>query len=104
QTKLGRFPELSVKQLCQSAVEAALVDAQLDKTELQAAWFSNVRQGQMEGQNSIRGQCALFSMGFSGIPIFNVENACASSSSGLFQAYCALKSGIFSHVLVVGVE
>jgi|SRR5690625_1041983 len=104
QTKLGRFPELSVKQLSKAAIDAALADAVLSRNDIEAAWFSNVRQGQMEGQNSIRGQCALFSYGFSGIPIFNVENACASSSSALFQAFCAVKSGLFKHVLVVGAE
>lgn len=103
-TPLGRFPDLSVKALTRLAVDAALRDAQCDADGIEAAWFSNVRQGQMEGQNSIRGQCALVDYGFSGIPIFNIENACASSSSGLFQAYCAIRSGMFRQVLVVGTE
>ena len=34
------------------------------------------------GQNTVRGQCALRSMGFQSIPIVNVENACCSSSEG----------------------
>ncbi|MBF6617649.1 MAG: thiolase family protein [Candidimonas sp.] len=103
-TPLGRRPELSVKQLTEQAVRAALADSGKEQDEVQAAWFSNVRQGQMEGQNSIRGQCALHAMGFSGIPIFNIENACASSSSGLFNAYMAVESGMFDSVLVVGAE
>ena len=103
-TPLGRRPELSVKQLTEQAVRTALADSGKEQDEVQAAWFSNVRQGQMEGQNSIRGQCALHAMGFSGIPIFNIENACASSSSGLFNAYMAVESGMFDTVLVVGAE
>ena len=103
-TKLGRHPNRSVKRLTEDAVNLALSDANLALDDIQAAWFSNVRQGQMEQQNSIRGQCALHAMGFSGIPVFNIENACASSSSGLFNAYMAIASGMFDTVLVVGAE
>jgi len=103
-TKLGRHPELSVKDLTRIAVTDALRDANVALETMDAAWFSNVRQGQMEGQNSIRGQCALTAMGLSGIPIFNVENACASSSSALYQAVGALKAGLHDVVLVVGAE
>lgn len=103
-TPLGRHPETSVKQLTAQAVSLALSDGGYALDDIQAAWFSNVRQGQMERQNSIRGQCALHAMGFSGIPIFNIENACASSSSGLFNAYLAIASGMFDTVLVAGTE
>jgi acetyl-CoA acyltransferase len=103
-TPLGKLPELSVKQLTRIAVENALADAGLAQGEVQAAWFSNSRQGQMEGQNSIRGQCALRSMGFESIPIVNVENACCSSSTGLNQAFAAVKAGLVDIALVVGAE
>jgi acetyl-CoA acetyltransferase len=43
-------------------------------------------------------------MGFSGIPIVNVENACASSTTGLNQAAAALKAGIADVALVAGAE
>jgi len=103
-TALGKFPQLSVKQLTRTAVEAALKDAGLQLADIEGAWFSNSRQGQMEGQNSIRGQCALRSMGFESIPIVNVENACCSSSTGLNQAFAAVKAGLIDVGLVVGTE
>lgn len=103
-TKLGRHLDKSVKELTREAVGGALQDAGVSLGDIGAAWFANVRQGQMEGQNSIRGQCALTAMGFSGIPIFNVENACASSSSGLYQAYAAVKAGLHDIVIVAGTE
>lgn len=103
-TPLGKHPDLSVKQLTEQAVRLALADGGTQLDDIQAAWFSNVRQGQMEKQNSIRGQCALHAMGFSGIPIFNIENACASSSSGLFNACLAIEAGMFDVALVVGTE
>lgn len=103
-TKLGSHVQQSVKDLTREAVTGALLDAGVSQDAVGAAWFSNVRQGQMEAQNSIRGQCALTAMGFGGLPIFNVENACASSSSGVYQAYAALKAGLFDVVLVAGTE
>lgn len=103
-TALGRHIARSVKDLTREAVTAALADAGIVQAAVEAAWFSNVRQGQMEGQNSIRGQCALRAMGFQGIPIANVENACASSSTGIVQAVAALKSGQCDIALVAGAE
>jgi len=103
-TPLGKFPNLSVKQLTHMAVTQALMDAGASMTQIEAAWFSNSRQGQMEGQNSIRGQCALRAMGFESIPIVNVENACCSSSTGLNQAFAALRAGLADIALVVGAE
>ena len=103
-TALGRFPDQSVKQLTYAAVTQALADAGADMTDVEAAWFSNTRQGMMENQNTIRGQCALRSMGFETIPIINVENACCSSSTGLNQAFAHIKAGLCEVALVVGAE
>lgn len=103
-TPLGRHLDKSVKDLTAWAVGLALRDAGAQASDVQAAWFSNTRQGQMEGQNSIRGQAALHAAGFGGLPIFNVENACASSSSGVAQAYAHLAAGLCDIALVVGAE
>ncbi|HVV92510.1 MAG TPA: thiolase family protein [Hyphomicrobiales bacterium] len=103
-TALGRAPDKSVKDLTREAVGAALADAGATLTDVEAAWFSNTRQGMMEGQNTIRGQCALRSMGFETIPIVNVENACASSSTGLNQAFASIRAGLCEVALVVGAE
>ncbi len=103
-TPLGKFPDRSVKELTKSAVDAALADAGAGMDDIEAAWFSNTRQGMMEGQNTVRGQCALRSMGFESIPIINVENACCSSSTGLNQAFAYLKAGLADVALVAGTE
>src|SRR5512140_3507768 len=100
-TVLGRHPDKSVKDLTREAVSAALADAGASLTNVEAAWFSNTRQGMMENQNTIRGQCALRAMGFETIPIINVENACASSSTGLNQAFANIKAGLCEVALVV---
>ena len=88
------LPAKSVKDLTREAVDLALADAGCMLTDVEAAWFSNTRQGIMENQNTIRGQCALRAMGFETIPIVNVENACASSSTGLNQAFAQIKAGL----------
>jgi len=103
-TRLGKFPDRSVKDLTREAVGAALSDAGIDRADLDAAWFSNVRQGQMEGQNSIRGQCALHAAGVTGLPIVNVENACASSTTGLMSAFAYLRGGLGEVALVAGAD
>ncbi|MFC0220259.1 thiolase family protein [Pseudochelatococcus lubricantis] len=103
-TRLGKHLDRSVKSLTAEAVSAALADAGIGQVSIDAAWFCNTRQGALEGQHGVRGQAALRAYGFEGIPIFNTDNACASSSSGLIQAYAAVKAGLYEVALVVGAE
>ncbi|HSW17336.1 MAG TPA: thiolase family protein, partial [Ramlibacter sp.] len=103
-TPLGKHLDKSVKQLTELSVSAALADAGASREDIQAAWFCNTRQGALEGQHGVRGQASLRAFGFEGIPIFNTDNACASSSSGLMQAYASVRAGIHEVALVVGTE
>jgi acetyl-CoA acyltransferase len=103
-TPLGKHWDVSVKQLTAKAVDQALADAGTPRESIGVAWFCNTRQGVLEGQHNIRGQCALRASGFERIPIFNTDNACASSSSGLAQAWAAVRSGAYDVALVVGTE
>jgi len=103
-TLFGRHPQWSVKDLTRQAVTAALQDAGCDAGQLQAAYFSNATQGHMEGQHMVRGQLALRAMGVQGIPVVNVENACASASTALHLAVQHVRSGASDIVLAVGAE
>lgn len=103
-TRLGKHVDSSVKQLTAQAVDAALADADIAADQVETAWFCNTRQGALEGQHGVRGQAALRAYGFQGIPIFNTDNACASSSSGVYQAFAAIKAGLADIALVVGAE
>ncbi len=103
-TPLAKHLSLSVKELAAIAIDKALNDAGVDKASIDAAWFCNTRQGALEGQHGIRGQCSLRAYGFENIAIFNTDNACASSSSGLIQAHAAVKAGLYDVALVVGAE
>lgn len=103
-TSLGKFVDKSVKDLTREAVNSALSDCGATIGDIQAAWFSNTRQGLLEGQNAIRGQCALRPLGVEAIPIVNVENACASGSSALLQAVAHIRAGMCDVALVAGAE
>ena len=103
-TALGKRPDDSVKTLTAQAVTEALSDAGAAIGDIQAAWFSNTRQPMLEGQNTVRGQIALRAMGIIGIPIVNIENACASGSTDLLQALHWIRAGAGDIALVVGAE
>jgi acetyl-CoA acetyltransferase len=103
-TKFGIDLAGSVKDLTRQALGEALADANCAVPQIEAAWFANTSQGSLEGQHMIRGQAALRPLGFAGIPVTNVENACASASTALFEAANYLKSGAADIVLVVGAE
>ena len=103
-TRFGKRPEDSVKSLTAEAVTAALADAGAGVSDIEAAWFSNTRQPMLEGQNTVRGQIALRPLGLTGIPVVNVENACASGSTALLSAMQWLRAGAGDIALVVGVD
>lgn len=103
-TAFGKRPADSVKSLTAEAVTAALTDAGASVDDIEAAWFSNTRQPMLEGQNTVRGQIALRPLGLTGIPVVNVENACASGSTALLQAIHWLRAGAGDVALVVGAE
>jgi acetyl-CoA acetyltransferase len=103
-TRFGKRPQDSVKTLTAEAVTAALIDAGAEVADIEAAWFSNTRQPMLEGQNTVRGQIALRPLGLTGIPVVNVENACASGSTALLSAIHWIRAGAGDIALVVGVE
>ena len=103
-TTFGINLATTVKDLARQAVSQAMADANCAASQVEAAWFANTSQGALEGQHMIRGQAALRPLGFAGIPIVNVENACASASTALFEGANYLKAGAADIVLVVGAE
>ncbi len=103
-TKFGKLPDLSIKDMTRIAVEDALADADISKEVIDAAYFANTAQGYMEGQVFVRGQIALRDMGFEGIPMANVENACASGSTALNLAIQQILSGSGDVTLAASAE
>ncbi|MDX3520578.1 thiolase family protein [Streptomyces scabiei] len=103
-TSFGVRLDTSVKELTREAVTEALKDAGAELGDIQAAYFGNTCQDVLEGQNVVGGQMALRSMGFERIPVTNVENACATATTALYQAVLHVRSGAADTVLAVGVE
>ncbi|MBR0568895.1 thiolase family protein [Azoarcus sp. L1K30] len=103
-TRFGKHLDQSVKTLTRAAVEQALADAGCERGDVQMAFFANAAQGHMEGQDMIRGQVALRAMGFEGLSVVNVENACASASTAFQMAVAMVSGGGADIVLAVGAE
>ncbi len=103
-TKFGRFKEKSLKNLGADAISSALTDADLDMADIDMAFVGNAMAAVITGQVSVVGQSIVRAYGFSGIPVFNIDNACASSSSALNLAIQAIRAGTAQTVLVLGVE
>jgi acetyl-CoA acetyltransferase len=103
-TAFGKHLTTGLKALGGEAVLAAIADAGIDKSEIEAAFVGNAAAGLLTGQECIRGQVVLRSVGIGKIPVVNVENACASASTALHQAAAMVTAGLYDVVLAVGVE
>lgn len=103
-TRFDKHLERSIRYLTEAALDRALVDAQLQKRDIEAAWFSNAMWGHFGGQHCIRGQVALRNAGIEGIPIYNEENACAGGSTAFHGAWMGVASGFYGCVLAIGAE
>lgn len=103
-TRFDKQPDKSVKDLVREAVTEALQDAGCEAHDLQAAYFATAGQGAIEGQHMVAGEIALKAIGITGIPVTNVENACASSSTALNAAQWYVAAGGGDICLVVGVD
>lgn len=103
-TRFGKFPDRGLRELAEEALAGAVEDAGIARQDIQAAYVANSVAGLMTGQESIRGQVILRRSGLLGIPIVNVENACASASTAFHLSWLAVAAGLHDCVLALGVE
>ena len=103
-TRFGKFPDSTIRSLAEEAVAEALADAGLTAADVDMVFFSNAVAGVLTGQEMIRGQVALRYTGLLGVPLVNVENACASASTAFWLAVSAVASGSAEVALAVGSE
>jgi acetyl-CoA acetyltransferase len=103
---MTRFEKSSrtLKELTAEAVTQALADASATADDVQAAYVGNAVAGLVTGQEMIRGQVLLRPVGIEAIPVFNVENACASAATALHLGWQAVAHGAQDVVLCVGAE
>lgn len=80
------------------AVTRALEDAKLTYKDIEQACV-----GYVYGDSTC-GQRALYEVGLSGIPIYNVNNNCSTGSTALFMAKQFVQGGLSECVLALGFE
>lgn len=103
-TRFFKWLNRGIKDLSKEAVTEALDDAGLQKQQIEAAWFANSTWGYFEGQDQVRGQVALASLGIHEIPVSNSEGACGGGSQALHGAWLAVASGAYDCAMAVGSE
>jgi len=103
-TPFGRHPTTDVYALIAQAVHAALDDAGAALRDVQTVHYGTLTHGMLHGQYCVSGPIAMRRMGLQDVPVFTVENACASGSSALHLAIQALKAGACDVALAVGAE
>merc|ERR1711970_1085222 len=96
--KPGRRENFDYPDMAKEAVENALNDAGLKYTDVEQACV-----GYVYGDSTC-GQRALYPLGMTGIPIYNVNNNCATGSSALHLAYQFISGGLANCVLALGFE
>jgi sterol carrier protein 2 len=94
--KPGESEEYNV--MASKAGRAALEDAKVPFGEVQQAFA-----GYVFGDSTC-GQRAVYEIGLTGIPVFNVNNNCSTGSSALMLAAQAVAGGLAECVLAVGFE
>src|SRR2546421_10684172 len=103
-TRFGKYLDRDLRDLAEEAVHNTIKDAGLNLKEVEAAYVGNSVAGLITGQETIRGQVVLRKTGVLGIPIVNVENACASASTAFHLGWMSVASGLYDCVLALGVE
>lgn len=100
----GQFTEKPMKDIAYPAIWNALEDAGVQPADINVAYVANSLGGLLTGQEGVRGQVLLQHSGITGIPIINVENACASAATALRGAWLEVASGAADVALAVGAE
>ncbi|MGH8447757.1 thiolase family protein [Pseudomonas sp.] len=103
-TEFGRHPDRSVQDLAQEALNGALADAGAQRSDIGAVFYSGITNGQLQGQLSIPGQVVMSKLGIEAVPMYNIENACASGSSAVNLAVQSLRAGVTDVALALGAE
>ena len=87
------YPELS-----RDAGEQALRDAGIPYDQIEQAFV-----GYVYGESTC-GQRAVYQLGMTGIPVYNLNNNCSTGSTALFLAFQSIASGLNECVLALGFE
>jgi acetyl-CoA acyltransferase len=98
-TKFGRYKDQDLIDLGATAAMGALADGGVHIDDMGIFGCGNLNQS-----NAGVGQRILKQIGQTGIPVYNVANACATGATAFRTAYLAIKAGECDMGLAVGVE
>ena len=98
-TKFGKHPDKDVVDLASEAALAALDDAGVTMKDMGV-----LAAGNLMGAAAGIGQQLQKQIGQTGIPVFNVANACATGATAMRTVIMAIKAGETDMGLAVGVE
>ncbi|HXR54125.1 MAG TPA: thiolase family protein [Acidimicrobiales bacterium] len=98
-TKFGKHPDKDTVDLASEAVMGALGDGAMTMKDVGV-----LAAGNLMGASTGIGQQLQKQVGQTGIPVYNVANACATGATALRTAIMALKAGECDAGLAVGVE
>lgn len=96
--KPGRREDFDYPQMAKESVTKALNDARIKYQDVQQATV-----GYVYGDSTC-GQRALYEIGFTGIPVYNVNNNCSTGSTALLLAKQLIETGNNDCVLALGFE
>ena len=96
--KPGRRENFDYPDMAKEAVDKAMADSGLKYSDVEQACV-----GYVYGDSTC-GQRALYPLGMTGIPVYNVNNNCATGSSALFLAHQLVAGGIANCALALGFE
>src|SRR5438067_2694472 len=98
-TKFGKYPDKDTVDLAAEAALGALADAGVTMKQMGV-----LAAGNLMGFGGGIGQQLQKQSGQTGIPVYNVANACATGATALRTAIMAIKAGECDYGLAVGVE
>lgn len=98
-TRFGKHPDQDLVDLAAEATLGALADGQVTIDDIQV-----IAAGNVTGGPAGIGQRLQKQIGQTGVPVYNVTNACATGATALRTAIMAIKAGEADLGLAVGVE
>ncbi len=98
QTVFGKHDNLTVNDLGEAATLAAVRDADISPKEFQVAYCGSINSPPTVVQST------LIRLGIGQIPMYTVENACASGSSAVHLLYRDIRSGGCEVGVALGIE
>jgi benzoylsuccinyl-CoA thiolase BbsB subunit len=97
-TNFGRFPERPVAKIGAEAMLAALEDAGIVWKDVPVLYCAHAMG------RTVDGELVEAELGHTGIPVFNVSNACAGGGTCALLAYQAVATGLYDLAGAIGVD